>query len=520
MTGCSSRHGGRADVRVAFAVAIAMVSGVGCSGSPYDATGESQDEVRVCPGATTVEGIDVSYYQKTINWQQVKASGVLFGVTRISDGLNFPDSEFANNWAGMKSVGLIRGAYQYFEPGQDALEQANMVVQRVGVLGAGDLPVQLDMEVTGGQTSATIASKIKIWMDRVTAGTGKRPFVYTAKYFWDDNVGSTAYSADRLWVANYGVTCPDLPNAWSNWAIWQYSSTGTVPGISGDVDLDKFNGSLDDLKKISGSTQYYAAEYVSQSFPLASMGMTMMGSARVAAYIELRNTGTKTWDSNTRLATSNPRDRASMFASADWIDPTRLASVQGTVAPGETYRFQFTLQAPAAPGVYSEYFNVIQEGVAWFSDPAQGGPPDNQLQNRITVMGSGADAGVGRDASSDTGPVRPDTGGGNPVDAPGSVDGTVTADGGGTTDTGTPPSDGAIPPTADAASSDGRAPTRDGNGGDAAEPPPPGDDEGCGCRLATRGDDRGGHVLWLVGIAGLWSGRRMRNRRARAALGA
>jgi len=497
--------------RDARAVVVAVLrSAIGCSGSPYDSTGESQDEVRVCPGATTVEGIDVSYYQKTINWPQVKASGVQFAVTRISDGLNFPDSEFANNWAGIKSAGLIRGAYQYFEPGQDALDQADMVVQRVGMLGSGDLPVQLDMEVTGGQSSATINSRIKTWMDRVTTGTGKRPFVYTAKYFWDDNVASTAYSGDRLWVANYGVTCPDLPNAWSNWSIWQYSSTGSVPGISGNVDMDKFNGTLDDLRKISGGAPAYAADYVSQSFPLASLGMTMMGNAKIAAYIELRNTGTKAWDSNTRLATSNPRDRPSMFAAADWIDPTRLSAVQGTVAPGDTYRFQFTLQAPASPGVYAEYFNVVEEGVAWFSDPGQGGPPDNQLQNRITVMGGGGTADASSDAGGGSSRDGPSTG----TDATVS-DGGAPEDGGATADIRPPPLDGGTPATGDASRADAVAP-RDANTSDASgQPPPMDDDAGCGCRLTKR-NARGGHVLWLMIGAAVFSRRRARNRRARA----
>ncbi|HMJ52287.1 MAG TPA: GH25 family lysozyme [Polyangiaceae bacterium] len=494
------RNGDGVDVRAAFAVAAALLPMVGCSGSPYDATGESSDEVRVCPATTTVEGIDVSYYQKTINWQQVKASGIQFAVTRISDGLNFPDSEFADNWAGIKSVGLIRGAYQYFEPGQDALAQADMVVQRVGMLGAGDLPVQLDMEATGGQSSANIASKMKTWMDRVTTGTGKRPFIYTAKYFWNDNVASRDFSADRLWVANYGVTCPDLPDAWSNWSIWQYSSTGTVSGIAGDVDLDRFNGSLDDLKKITGtSAPFYAAEYVAQSFPLASAGMTMTGNAKVSAYIELKNIGTKTWDSNTRLATSNPRDRPSMFAASDWLDPTRLAAVQGTVPPGATYRFQFTLQAPAASGVYAEYFNVVEDGVAWFSDPGQGGPPDNQLQNRITVTG-GAPTDASTDgAGGDAGTVRPDVdaggGGGNTLDAPGKDAGSgMTPDAAVSRDAGDPSGD---------------ASTRDASGSGLA--PPGEDDAGCGCRLASPRSDRGERALGWAALACVLARRRRRH---------
>src|SRR5688500_6255804 len=118
-TWCRRSSRGQPALRAVGAAApLALM--LSCSGAPLDEVDQVQDEVRVCPGATTVEGIDVSYYQQTINWSQVKAAGIHYAVTRISDGLNFPDSQFATNWAGIKSVGLIRGAYQYFEPAQDA----------------------------------------------------------------------------------------------------------------------------------------------------------------------------------------------------------------------------------------------------------------------------------------------------------------------------------------------------------------------------------------------------------------
>jgi lysozyme len=234
------------------AIAAALAALAGCGAPPGDFVGESSDALRVCAKGSTVEGIDVSTYQGTINWAQVTTSNVRFAVTRISDGLNYQDVQFNRNWAAIKDAGLIRGAYQFFEPGLDAMAQANMVVSKVGKLGPNDLPVQLDMEVTGGQSAATIVSRMKIWIERVTAGTGKRPMIYSAKYFWNDNIASREFNSYALWVANYGVTCPDMPDPWSNWTIWQYSDNRTVPGISGGVDADKFNGTLDELKALTG----------------------------------------------------------------------------------------------------------------------------------------------------------------------------------------------------------------------------------------------------------------------------
>jgi MYXO-CTERM domain-containing protein len=149
----------------------------------------------------------------------------------------------------------------------------------------------------------------------------------------------------------------------------------------------------------------YAATYVSQSFPLATTSLTMVAGEVIPSYIELKNTGTKAWDSNTRIGTTQPRDRASAFADSTWIAPNRPAGVSGTVAPGGTYKFEFDLAAPSEPGTYDEFFGVVEEGVTWFSDSGQGGPPDDQLEVKIVVVpgdGGAGDAG-GKDAGSDHG---------------------------------------------------------------------------------------------------------------------
>ena len=206
-----------------------------------------------CPGGNTVQGIDVSEFQGGINWGAVKASGMQFAIARVGDG-SYQDPTFAGNWSAMKSAGLIRGAYQFFEPGEDATAQANDVINKVGRLGVGDLPVMLDMEVTGGQSAATITAKIHTWVDAITAGTGKRPFIYTGAYFWDDNVKSGDFSSLALDVAWYGTNCPGVPNAWagSGWTFHQFTSTGRVSGIGGNVDVDLFNGSLAQLQAFAG----------------------------------------------------------------------------------------------------------------------------------------------------------------------------------------------------------------------------------------------------------------------------
>jgi hypothetical protein len=155
----------------------------------------------------------------------------------------------------------------------------------------------------------------------------------------------------------------------------------------------------------------YGAQYVSQSWPLASTAMKMTAGEDVAASIVLKNVGSKSWDSNTKLATSNPRDRASDFVGKDWLANNRLAAVSGSIAPGATYEFKFTFHAPATPGSYHEYFNLVEEGTAWFSDPSQGGPADDVIEAYLEV--AAAPAGTDAGASADAGRAGDDGGGGS-----------------------------------------------------------------------------------------------------------
>jgi len=156
----------------------------------------------------------------------------------------------------------------------------------------------------------------------------------------------------------------------------------------------------------------YAAEFVSQSFPLATTTMMMTEGDVVPSYIELKNTGTKTWDSNTRIGTTQPRDRVSTFADSTWVADSRPAAVKGTVAPGATYKFTFDLAATKA-GTYDEFFGVVEDGVAWFSDPGQGGPPDNDLEVKIVVAAAKTSPDAGKDddaGSKDAGAHEGDAG--------------------------------------------------------------------------------------------------------------
>jgi MYXO-CTERM domain-containing protein len=213
----------------------------------------STGELVVCGSGPTVEGVDVSSWQGSINWSAVAHAGIRYAIVRIGDG-TYHDPDFATNWAGVHNAGLIRGAYQYFEPGDDPVVQANIVIAAVGHLGPGDLPVTLDVEKPNpGVSPATYAARIQTWVDHVTAGTGRAPMIYTGKYYWDPYVASSAFTNLPLWHAQYTTaSCPNIDDRWHTWAFWQYTSTGSVSGISGNVDRDRFNGDFTQLQTLAG----------------------------------------------------------------------------------------------------------------------------------------------------------------------------------------------------------------------------------------------------------------------------
>jgi hypothetical protein len=155
-------------------------------------------------------------------------------------------------------------------------------------------------------------------------------------------------------------------------------TVGSSPGVMG-MTISGFIAPV-------GLSVPYAAQFVSQSFPYASTPLTMFAGQTLPQTLVLKNGGTSTWDSSTRIGTTQPRDRSSAFTDGSWIAANRLDGVSGSVAPGGSYTFKFDFHAPSKPGTYLEYFGVVQESVAWFSDPGQGGPPDDDLEAQIIVV--------------------------------------------------------------------------------------------------------------------------------------
>lgn len=201
---------------------------------------------------SNIQGIDVSKWQANVNWPSVKAAGKTFAFARATYGSSEVDSMFKTNWQAIKDANIIRGAYHFFLAADDPTAQAELFINTVGSLEDGDLPPVLDVEQQSG-TSKTLVADVRTWLEMVAQKLGRTPIIYTGPAYWNEYMTGD-FGSYLLWVAEYGVSQPKQVNGWSKWTFWQYSETGSVSGISNNVDLDYFNGSLDELMALTESS--------------------------------------------------------------------------------------------------------------------------------------------------------------------------------------------------------------------------------------------------------------------------
>ena len=210
------------------------------------------------PRRRRLEGIDVSHWQGTIDWAKVRAAGKKFAYIKASEHTSFVDDKYQTNRSRAKSAGLKVGAYHFARPNigtTDAYAEADHFIETADWT-SGELRPVLDLEDTGGLSSSALQTWVKAFLQRIYDRTGVRAVIYVSPAFWSNKMGNSTWFAkngyDVLWIAHWTTAkSPSVPaESWGgkSWTFWQYTSDGSVPGISGRVDLDRYNGT--DLSKV------------------------------------------------------------------------------------------------------------------------------------------------------------------------------------------------------------------------------------------------------------------------------
>lgn len=190
-----------------------------------------------------VRGIDVSHHQGVIDWGQVRASGQSFAFIKATEGADFRDTRFNENWAQARAQGLATGAYHFFtfcSPGRAQAENFLAVAPR----GALTLPLAVDVEFTGNcvgwESTDAIRRELLIFEEHVREHVGYAPLLYTTEDVRRELVPG-ALHARAYWLRSLWGE----PSDGVKWRFWQYSDTGSIPGVNGVVDLNVFIGPRD-----------------------------------------------------------------------------------------------------------------------------------------------------------------------------------------------------------------------------------------------------------------------------------
>jgi lysozyme len=196
-------------------------------------------------------GLDVSEYQGKIRWSYVdtleEKYPLRYVLIRATVGNDRLDHQFKRNWLGAKENKMIRGAYHYYRPNENSLEQAKLFIKTVK-LKKGDLPPVLDIEkLPKEQSLERLKIGLKRWLKAVELHYGVRPIIYTGEKYYDDFL-KEEFSDYLFWIANYNFYREEIQD---DWLFWQFTEKATVPGIDYSVDVNIYNGDLEQLRYIT-----------------------------------------------------------------------------------------------------------------------------------------------------------------------------------------------------------------------------------------------------------------------------
>jgi lysozyme len=196
-------------------------------------------------------GLDVSEYQGEIRWSDVdtleQKYPLHFVFIRATVGKDRLDRQFDQNWLGAKENKMIRGAYHYYRPNENSVEQAALFIKTVK-LEKGDLPPVLDIEkLPQNQSIDSLKIGLKRWLKIVEAHYKVRPIIYTGEKYYDDFL-KEEFSDYFFWIANYNFYREKIGN---DWLFWQFTEKASIPGIKGNVDVNIYNGDLQQLQFIT-----------------------------------------------------------------------------------------------------------------------------------------------------------------------------------------------------------------------------------------------------------------------------
>lgn len=202
------------------------------------------------PSGYSVYGIDISHHQGYINWKRLKKGSpgeppISFVYIKATEGSSHKDTRFTENWEAAKANGFIRGAYHYFGTRSSGEKQAKLFISKVKLL-PGDLPPVVDVE-DDPKSTTVFQKELKTFITLLEEHYKVKPIIYTYKRFHEKYLDDEFFRNYPLWIAHYDVKRPRIRHKWT---IWQCKENGKIPGITEKVDINIFNGTIEELQNL------------------------------------------------------------------------------------------------------------------------------------------------------------------------------------------------------------------------------------------------------------------------------
>lgn len=230
-----------------LALAVGLASCAIAPSSRYPAKGDARPHAGVASAhGMPVHGVDISKWQGKVDWAALRQAGTKFAFIKATEGGDHVDNRFMENWAGTKQAGVPRGAYHFVYWCRPAHEQA-MWFKRNVPYDPTALPPVLDVEWNGESVNCPrkvpreqALAMIHLMLKEMEAHTGKRPIIYTDITFHQE-ILEGEFTDYPFWIRSTAAEPHHRYND-RRWTFWQFTTTGRVPGVSGDIDRNTFYG--------------------------------------------------------------------------------------------------------------------------------------------------------------------------------------------------------------------------------------------------------------------------------------
>lgn len=199
-----------------------------------------------------VRGVDVSHHNEYVDWQMLRENDIFFAYMKSTEGSTHIDREYAVNYSLAKEVGMKIGTYHFYTFGENGREQAYHFISNSNIE-SGDLIPAIDVEHSRSNRVAKtdvayskLIDELKILEETIAEYYGVKPIIYTNKECFKLYIKDN-FPDNPLWICDL---FSEPSNEYSHWDIWQFSHTGNLTGVFGDIDLNFYRGTFEEFKSL------------------------------------------------------------------------------------------------------------------------------------------------------------------------------------------------------------------------------------------------------------------------------